>query len=327
MHSGLSSQIKRGGGSISRSCFGSHEEKPPNGTDVERRALCKREKQEGRPCAPGSGVQLTNSEWGVYSEITFKFRLRVSPSTSGRGGDPGSRFRVPLDWDVVLGFSPDGPGFSALSRARRSAQGGSAPPFLASPFLTFVPAEGPVPRKREERAKAAEQQREEGAIAEPHVLRLLGDGCGWRGRMSRALRGGLSLPGPGEERRRRQGLPVPRRASGRDSPPPPPPPPPSSAPPPAALMHWPRPTGPPALAGSKGSSPTPLTLPGPGADREGCCAAAAKKRKGRGGGGIILLKEPRARFSSGSPSAAHSCRHVQAIAGAPASLVCGGEVA
>lgn len=170
--------------------------------------------------------------------------------------------------------------------------GALLPPSLASPFLTFVPAEGPVPRKREERAKAAEQQREEGAIAEPHVLRLLGDGCGWRGRMSWALRGGLSLPGPGEERRRRQGLPVPRRASGRDSPPPPPPPPPppSSAPPPAALMHWPRPTGPPALAGSKGSSLSPWTLPGPGADSGLLCRRRLrqeKEGKGREGAEVV----------------------------------------
>lgn len=149
--------------------------------------------------------------------------------------------------------------------------------------------------------------------------------------MSRALRGGLSLPGPGEERRRRQGLPVPRRASGRDSPPPPPPPPPpSSAPPPAALMHWPRPTGPPALAGSKGSSLSPLTLPRPGADSGLLCRRRRrqeKEGKGRGGGGTILLKEPRARFSSGSPSAAHSGRHVQAVAAAPATSVVWGEVA
>lgn len=109
---------------------------------------------------------------------------------------------------------PPTPNWGPAQCARRARS--SFPP-RASRVLTFVAAEGPVPGEREERAEATEQQREEGAIAEPHVLRLLGDGCGWGGRMSRALRGGLSLPGPGEEwrrRRRRQGLPVPGRAGG-----------------------------------------------------------------------------------------------------------------
>lgn len=105
---------------------------------------------------------------------------------------------------------PTSPDAGQAQCARRRAPPSPAP---EPRLLTFVAAEGPVPGEREERAEAAEQQREEGAVAEPHVLRLLGAGCGWGGRMSRALRG-LSLPGPVEERRRQRGLPVPRRAGG-----------------------------------------------------------------------------------------------------------------
>lgn len=80
--------------------------------------------------------------------------------------------------------------------ARRGARRGRG--------LTFLAAERRVPGEREEGAQAEEQQRQEGAIAEPHLL-----GCA-------AGAGGAEAawpaePGPGRGGREAAGAPAPGR--------------------------------------------------------------------------------------------------------------------
>lgn len=77
----------------------------------------------------------------------------------------------------------------SLGSTRRVSADPTGSPRGPEPPLTFVPAEGSVPREREQGAEAAEQQRERRAAAEPHRLLPAGGG-----RMARTRRG---LGGPG----------------------------------------------------------------------------------------------------------------------------------
>ena len=132
------------------------------------------------------------------------FQQQTSGSEDGRG---------------VLSHRPGGEGAPASasgrlprqlpgprSGRRRPGVGGGAGRATAGEGLTFLAAERRVPGEREEGAQAEEQQRQEGAIAEPHLLRCAvgagGAEAAWPGGAGAGARGpgGCRGPGPGAGR-------------------------------------------------------------------------------------------------------------------------------
>lgn len=116
------------------------------------------------------------------------------PAPAGRGRGAGSGFRPPS----AAGAR------ARLPRPAPGREGSGAGP--AGEGLTFLAAERRVPGEREEGAQAEEQQRQEGAIAEPHLLRYAvgagGAEAAWPG-------------GSGPERRDREAAGAPAPGRGR----------------------------------------------------------------------------------------------------------------
>lgn len=177
------------------------------------------------PAHPREQPALTRAE--LYSRRPVLSAHGAPDSRSPARPSPGQR-RISLfqqqtsgseDGRGVLSHRPGGEGAPASasgrfprqlpgprSGRRRPGVGGGARRATAGEGLTFLAAERRVPGEREEGAQAEEQQRQEGAIAEPHLLRCAvgagGAEAAWPGGAGAGARGpgGCRGPGPGAGR-------------------------------------------------------------------------------------------------------------------------------